>query len=366
MIHLCNTLDLYTSYFATLDEYLLFGNQRTIIDGRTIYIEVSYPILTSYEKLYRKGKIAALYSEKNYVCLCAYIHVGRLSLVAVFDICDLIKTHAFFYKWHSLLQFINNENLIHFLTMLDSKMKIANLEQKDTKHYNSTIISLQLEIMKWTESGLSHLFVPLNLTKITNQMFSQIFTVANAPPTFNSVIRSIERVSQIDDTLPQDSFQLTNLVIDESVTSSEPLISHFSLKSTFPEYTSTAQQDSPYVVNECFKLPTEHVSKQIHKSEQQILEVLTDKISNVILSTDSPLFEDHFSNDPLESLNEYYAFHAKDDLNRTPNPLISMTATDNAIWMENISNFEATQSQSVQGSPSSKLKFLSPLKDDDY
>ena len=366
MIQLCNTLDLFTSYFATLNKFFFFGHQRSVVDGKTLYIVVSDPILSSYEILYRKGKIAALYSEKNDICLCAYLHVGRLSLVTVSDICDLINIPPLFDKWHCLLQLIDNVNSIPFLTMLNSKIDSLNLEQQDSEHYNSKIQSLQVELMKWNESRLSHLFVPFNLTDITNRMFSQIFSVTNASPIFNYLIRPIGTVAQIHDTMPQDSFKMTSSQRNESVTSSEPLTSStLSTKSIYLDHNSTDQPDSTYSVNECYKPPIEHVNRKMHKSEQQKFDELTDKISKVILSTDSPSFEDYFSNNPLEALDESSAFQAKDDFNRTPDPLISMTTIDN-LWMRNMDYFEATQPQNAKESPSSKVAFLSPLKDDDY
>lgn len=363
MIQLTNTLDLFTSYFVSIDEHLFFGNQRTIVDGRTINFEFTDPILTTYEKLYRKGRIAALYSEKNDICLCAYLHVGSLSLLTVGEVCDFINSPPFFDKWHCSLQFIDNVTFIPLFIQLNSQMEIVSLEQKDTNHHNNIIATLQEELMKWSESEISHLFVPLDLTEIANKMFSYIFPLRIDPPTFNSFIQSRGTLFHVND-IHQDSVGMTSLRKNESVSTLDSLTSeNLVAKATFTHPNFTVQTNSTYSVSKCDTPPIGYVYRKIPKSKQQLLGELTDKTSDVLLSSDSQLLEYLFSNDSLETPDESYALQANDSLFRTPDPSISITTTDNAIWIGKINDFEA--SQDTKELSYSKVTFLSPLKDDD-
>ena len=349
-------MDRFSSSCDTLNDTLLFGDKRTQISGTKINLKLENPILSSYEKLYRNGRIGALYSDKNEICFGAFLQLGKLSLVIAEDLIGQFKGPPLFDKWCKALERIGTKNnLVSVLDTLEAQMGDFKLEPIEIEHHSNRINVLELELRSFKDSEFSGLFVPLNLTEKFNEMYSEMFHMPQLP------LFDVE--SRPCPFLPHDycvainqpthiPTQFTKMTQSGATAtqSAEPLIvSSATSKTDVP----------PFKLNKRFKPRSGTGTKKLPMTREQIMDELTDRISSAILSEDTFDFEPQFFNDPSEAMDEISAFQTKESITRTPDSSGTRGTVKHSLATQS-PDFDPLECVTTLPRP-----FLSPLRDED-
>ena len=388
-------MDKFSATCDTLNETLSFGDKPTQISGTKINLKLENPILSSYEKLYRNGRIGALYSDRNEICFGAFLQLGKLSLVIAEDLIGQFKGPPLFDKWCKVLERIGTKkDLVSVLDTLEAQMGDFKLEPIEVEHHSNRIKALELELRSYEDSELSCLFVPPNLTEKINKMYSEMFQIPDLPqinvdsqpfpflpPEFGGTMKPPTRIptqsgatatqsgataTQSGGTATQfvDKFKLPNSTKDLDLE-----LAFQSLPQNDPIGQTGLEPDvPPFKLNKRFKshsgTGTGTGTKIVPKTKEQIMNELTDRISNAILSEDTFEFEPQFLNDPLEAMDEVSAFQSQRTITRTPDSTVSK-ATKGMPDLKYSLATQSLDSKQMECATTLPRPFLSPLRDED-
>ena len=369
-------MDKFSATCDTLNETLSFGDKPTQISGTKINLKLENPILSSYEKLYRNGRIGALYSDRNEICFGAFLQLGKLSLVIAEDLIGQFKGPPLFDKWCKVLERIGTKkDLVSVLDTLEAQMGDFKLEPIEVEHHSNRIKALELELRSYEDSELSCLFVPPNLTEKINKMYSEMFQIPDLPqinvdsqpfpflpPEFGGTMKPPTRIpTQSGGTATQSGDKTTQFVdkfkLPNSTKDLDLELAFQSLPQNDPIGQTASEPDvPPFKLNKRFKshsgTGTGTGTKIVPKTKEQIMEELTDRISNAILSEDTFEFEPQFLNDPLEAMDEVSAFQSQRTITRTPDSTVSKAT-------------QSLDSKQMECATTLPRPFLSPLRDED-
>ena len=353
-------MDKFSSHCDKLNDTLSFGNKQTQICGTKINLKLENPILSSYENLYRNGRIGALYSDKNEICFGAFLQLGKLSLVIAEDLIGQFKGPPLFNKWCKVLEDIGPKNdLVSVLDGLEVKMGDFKLEPTEVEHHNNRISALELELRSFKDSEFSCLFVPLNLTDKVNEMYSEMFQIPEMPP------MNVESISC--PFLPPDYGGTMKLPTHTPTQSSGTATQSF--EPYIPPQSIVSSNESnpelpPFKLNKRFKHHSGTETKKVPKTKEQIMDDLTDKITTAIMSEDTFDFEPQFFNDPSEALDEVSAFRTKDSITRTPDSTVTKVTRAKGTVKHTLAT-QSPDSKPLECVTTLPHPFLSPLGDVD-
>ena len=390
MSQLTKSLEKFALFCDDIKNTLSFGDKAKLIDGNQLDIKLENPILSSYEKLYRNGRIGAIYSDTDAICFGPYLQLGKLSLVTTDDVLCQENSGSIFDKWNIRMKNIEtNSSSALTLFTIQSEMATLKHEPRDIEHYTNRIKILQDELMDCEESHISNLLIPPNLAEKFDQMMGELFN-----PTSDELFR--EDFATNNDKTPQYGatkfrhpantlpINQSGIALNDCTKSKQTRLS----QNNFPGEISEPERTTPLIEDKDSKqgreinfLKVEDSNKcakirKATKTKDQIFDDLVTKISTAMMSNDPNETEPQYFDDPIEAFDEVSAFQSKDNITRTPDAR-SLSHCDTKLTQDldevksQLYPF-ATQSHDTQSPETMKQSisthvhpFLSPLKDDD-